>query len=133
MLSHMNQRNYRDQDETKRFRHAYVLKASFDLSSLKQHCERIIFATDGYGDHVDNIKEQLDESLAKFDADKDVFVPVGSAMVNALAGVILQKKLSEKMQSPNNVNFAMGIWSEGSYKFWRFYADAEREAYEIIQ
>lgn len=125
------QRNYQDRDDIKKFRHAYVLKASFNYSPLKPYCERIIFATDGLGDHVDNLKDQLEESLANFDSDKDVLIPVGSALVNFIAGTVLQKKLSEKAGT-KKVNFAMGIWSEGDYKFWNVYTDTS-DAYEIIQ
>lgn len=127
------QRNYQDRDDIKKFRHAYVLKASFNYSPLKPYCERIIFATDGLGDHVDNLKDQLEEALTNFDSDKDVLIPVGSALVNVMAGAILQKNLSEKAVPPKKVNFAMGIWSEGDYKFWNVYTDADMDAYEIIR
>lgn len=127
------QRNYKDTDQKRQFRHAYVLKPNFNFSSLAPYCERIIYAVEGYGDHVDNIKDQLEESLSNFDDDKDVLIPVGSALINVLAGAILQKKLSEKTKLPKKVSFALGIWSEGSYKFWTVYTDPDMDAYEIIQ
>jgi len=126
------QRNYRDIDQKRQFRHAYVLKPSFNFQPLTPYCERIIYATEGYGDHIDNIKDQLEESLADFDENRDVLIPVGSAYINVLAGAILQKKLSEKITPPKRVSFAMGIWSEGAYKFWNVYTDTDMEAYEII-
>lgn len=119
----------RDQD-TKRFRHAYVLKpGQFDFSSLKTFTERIIFVTDGYSDHVDSTREQLYDAFQGFDANKDVIVPVGSAIVVLLAGQMLQRVMQDR---PEWDSFAMGIFLEGSYHFWRIHTDPEKESYEII-
>lgn len=132
MNSHM-QRDFSSRDVKKQFRHAYVLKANFNFSALKPFCERIIYAVEGYGDHIDNVLDQLEESLSDFDADKDVLVPVGNAYINFLAGVVLQKKLIEKRPAKDS-SFSMAIWTADSgYKFWIVNVDQQMESYEIIQ
>lgn len=126
------QRNYKDREQKRQFRYAYVLKTGFNYSPLAPYCERVISAVEGIGDHVDNVKDQLEESLSNFDDEKDVLIPVGNAYINVLAGMILHRKLAEK-KSLKQISFAMGIWSEGSYTFWMVYSDKDMEAYEIIQ
>jgi hypothetical protein len=121
-----------DTGGSKRFRHAYVIKpGQFDFSALKPYCERIIFVTDGYGDHVDSTRQQLHEGLANFDAEKDVIIPVGSAMVNVMAGAVIQEKLNASGKKNWN-SFAMGIFLDGSYHFWRIHDNPSTESYEII-
>jgi hypothetical protein len=116
--------------DVKKFRHAYVIKpGQFNFSPLEPYCGHIVFVTDGYGDHVDNIREQLYKSLKDFDADKDVIIPVGSAMVAVLAGQVLQEVMGHRTDWDS---FAMGIFLEGGYHFWRVHTDPEKESYEII-
>jgi hypothetical protein len=123
------QRLLHQEHDVKRFRHAYVIKpGQFDFSALKPFCDRIIFVTDGYGDHVDSIREQLNDGLDSFDPNKDVIVPVGSAMVNVLAGAIVQRMLEGHKAD----SFAMGIFLEGNYHFWRVHTDPAIESYEIL-
>lgn len=119
----------RDPDNRVGFRNAYVLKAGkFDFSSLKPYCERIIFVTDGYGDHVDNLREQVIEHLQHFHPDKDVIIPIGSPMVGVLAGQLMQRYISEKQGD----SYAMGIFLEGRYHFWRISCLPWIESYKII-
>lgn len=141
----MNQfkNNYQNEYEVvkKKFRHAYVLKPSFNFSPLKPYCERIIYAVEGYANAVDILRTELETSFANFDAERDVLIPVGSAQINLLAGTVLQRLISER--EPIRPSFAMGIysrpdsedgeWVQGDYIFWRVHLDGVTESYEIIQ
>lgn len=134
----LTQRKYTDQDEKKKFRYAYVMKPSFDFGGLKPFCEKIIFAVDGWGDHVDNIRDQLEKALSEFDDGKDVIIPVGTPYINMLAGSIVQRKILEKNPA-SKASYAMGIYARpdplapGFYYFWRVASDPAVESYEIIQ
>lgn len=113
----------------KRFRTAYVIKpARLDFSALEADCEEVKYMTDGVGDHVDNIREQVERSLKDFDAEKDVLIPVGSAYVAFLAGQIVRWKI---YQNPFWDSFAMGIFLNGSYYFWRIYVDPAKDSVRV--
>lgn len=116
----------------RKFRYAFALKPGFDFSSLKPYCDRIVYATDGYGDNVDNIRDQLEESLAKFDRSKDVIVPTGSAIACVLAGSIVQRIVSEQKDRSEDSSYAMAVYYEGSYKFYRVFTEGDSDSYEII-
>src|SRR6187549_3861867 len=78
--------------ERKVFRNAYIVKpGTFDFSELKLYCEQLIYITDGQADHVDNLRAQIENSFVGFDANKDIIVPVGSAIVVLLTGQIFQR------------------------------------------
>jgi hypothetical protein len=105
------------QDEGLRvFRNAYVLKPGFNYSTLKPYVERIKFASDGMGDEVDSVRQQLEEGFSDFDARTDVVIPVGVSWINFLAGTIIQRKVLEDI---NSDSYLIGIWQEGGYKFYR--------------
>lgn len=116
--------------EDKRFRFAHVLKPGFDFSPLVPFCERIVYSTDGYGDTVPNLREQLEETMQRFDADKDVLIPVGSATICILAATLLVRIMMSNGKRWDS--YAMGVYTEGGYQFWRVPLDANQEAYDII-
>ena len=120
-----------DTGESRKFRYGYIVKkpTKLDFSSLEDSCQELIYLTDNVGDHVDNVREQIEKNLADFDANKDVFIPVGSAVVVFITGQILQRKL---LENPRWDSYAMGIFLNGSYYFWRIHTDPEKESYEII-
>lgn len=116
--------------DDKRFRHAYVIKpGSFDFSPLQPFCEKIIYATDGQSNHVDNLRDQLYAALAEFHPDKDVLIPVGSAMVNVLAGQIVHEMVERTAKCDS---YAMGIFLDGNYHFWRIYINSDVESDRIL-
>lgn len=119
------------EEVTKKFRFAHVLKPGFDFKPLVPYCERIVYSTDGYGDTVLNLREQLEESMQRFDPDKDVLIPVGSATICTLAATMLvQIMLSSG--SKNWSSYAMGVYTEGEYQFWRVPLSPDEEAYDIL-
>lgn len=123
---------YQNQEtDKKKFRHAYVLKPSFNFSPLKQYCEKIIYATEGYATELEEIRKELEISLADFDDELDVLVPVGAAWSNLVAGMIIQRMIAAK--GDRRPSIALGIFSDGDYNFWRFPLDGVTETYEIIQ
>lgn len=117
-------------DRTYNFRNAYILKPGFDFSSLKPHCKKLIYATDGYTDKVDNIRRQLHEAFESFDEEHDVVIPVGNTIVCLLAGAILYRIISARSVEP--VGFYMGIYQEGAYEFQRVFVDPSMESYEVM-
>lgn len=131
MNSFRNNFNQEYEIGRKKFRHAYVLKPSFNFSPLKQYCEKIMYATEGYATDVDEIRHELETSLSDFDDEKDVLVPVGTALSNLIAGSVLQRLIVAKGDTRPSI--ALGIFSDGDYTFWRFHLDGVTEAYEIIQ
>lgn len=120
-----------DNLEEKRFRFAHVLKPGFDFSILRQYCERIVYSTDGYGDNVPNLREQLEEAMERFDPDKDVLIPIGSATICTLAATLLARKMLLS-GNKNWDSYAMGVYSEGNYQFWRIPLDPSQEVYDIM-
>lgn len=124
-----NQQEY--ETEKKKFRHAYVLKPSFNFSPLKPYCEKIMYATEGYADNLEDIRKELETSLSEFDDERDVLVPVGAAWTNLVAGMVIQRLIMQREQRRPSI--ALGIFSDGDYNFWRFHLDGETETYEIIQ
>lgn len=86
------------------FRNAYVLKAGFRFSALREYCQNIIYVTDGFIIDLNQLQEQLDEVFSEFDPDQDCLVPVGTAIVNILAGIMLAK------QFPTSV-ISVGIYN----------------------
>lgn len=119
-------------ESERRFRFAHVLKPGFDFSILRNYCERIVFSTDGYGDNVPNLREQLEESMDRFDPDKDVLIPIGSATICTLAATLLVRRMIEHKEK-NWTSYAMGVYSEGDYQFWRVPISPEEEVYDILQ
>lgn len=115
--------------KSKRFRSAFIIKpAKLDFSPLLEDCENLLYVTDGVGDHVDNIREQVERSLRDFDAKRDVIIPVGSAYVAFLSGQILRQKIYERSDWDS---FAMGVFLNGSYYFWRIYVDPSRDSEKV--
>ena len=72
-----------------KYRNAFVLKPGFNFLPLRPHVERVIYATDGIIFNVQDVALQLAESLYQFDPELDCIVPVGTAVVNVVAGLIL--------------------------------------------
>jgi len=123
----------RDREEVKRFRRGVVLKpGSFDLSKLKEVCERIVYATDGYGVRTDEIKQQLEEGLKEFDPHTDVLVPLGSASICVMAAVVLTRSILQSKRDDID-GFMMGVFlpPSGSYEFWHVPIHPEDRAREL--
>lgn len=131
----MNQtRPYHEQDsDTRRFRFAHVLKPGFDFSVLRNYCERIIYSTDGYSDNIPNLREQLEEAMERFDPDKDVLIPIGSGAICAVAATILTYRMVNSDRYKNWTSYAMGVYTEGDYQFWRIPVNPGEEVYDILQ
>lgn len=121
----------------RRFRFAYVLKPGFDFSILRKYCERIIYSTDGYGDNLPNLREQLEESMARFDPNKDILIPIGSAAICTVAATLLVRNMvaHNQISLPKDKwdSYAMGVYTDGDYQFWRVPLDPSQEVYDILQ
>lgn len=126
------QARFEQNEDTRRFRFAHVLKPGFDFSILRNYCERIVYSTDGYGDNVPNLREQLEESIERFDPDKDVLIPIGSATICTLAATLLVYKMINSGKKSWD-SYAMGVYTEGDYQFWRVPISPDGEVYDILQ
>lgn len=118
---------------SKKFRYAFVISpGQFDFSPLKPYCERIIYATDGFSDTLESIREQLEESLVRFDPDKDVIVSTGKSVPSVMAGMIIMRHIMRSgRKSWDSVVFS--IYQGGTYVFWRVPLDPDREIYNITE
>jgi hypothetical protein len=120
-----------EEHEAKRFRFGFVISpGQFDFSPLKLYCDRIIYATDGFSDTVESIREQLEESLARFDPNKDVIVTTGKTVASVMTGMIIMRRIQEA-QKRDWDSVAFGIFQAGDYLFWRIPTDPAREVYDI--
>lgn len=117
--------------ERRKFRHAYVLKPSFNFSPLKPYCEKIVYATEGYAESPDVIRAELEASFSEFDENRDVLIPAGQTLTGFLAGMTLYRLIIEKGERRPSI--AIGVFKEGDYNFWRLHLDGVTEDYEIIQ
>lgn len=118
-------------EETVRFRRAWVLKPGFNFSALKPYCEVISFGTDGYADTVEEQWNQLKTRLLEFDAEKDVLIPIGSAALCTMAATVLSRLILNSGRN-NWTSYAMGVYRDGDYQFWRVPTNLREEAYDIL-
>lgn len=124
--------NISDENESyKKFRFGFVISpGQFDFSPLKAHCERIIYATDGFGDSLDSIREQLEENLARFDPNRDVVVSTGKTVPSIMTGMIMMRRILQENRKDWD-SIAFGIYQGGDYTFWRVPIDPTHEIYDI--
>lgn len=128
----------REFSEAKRFRYAFVVKPGHNFAPLRPYCERLVFLTDGLTDHVDVIREQIEENMQEYDPEKDVLIPVGTSLANMITGTVIHRILLERYK-PGHRNYAIGMFQfisqeeGGKYVFYRLATEPDRESYEIIQ
>lgn len=118
-------------EEKKQFRHAWVLKPGFKFSYLAPYCEKICFGTDGYADTVEEQWEQLRVNLLDFDPDKDVLIPIGSASLCTMAATVLVRLCINSGRKDWD-SYAMGVYKENDYIFWRVPTNVRDSAYDIL-
>ena len=117
--------------DTTQFRHAFVLKPGpYKFGTLKEKCDRIIYATDGMANEVYEMRRQLEQSLVEFDPKTDVLIAVGSANLAVIAGMILTR-LIERNAPMAWQSFALGVYTGEDYLFWRVPIGADEEPYEF--
>lgn len=116
----------------KRFRYAWVLKPGFNFVPLGPYCERIMFATDGYADTVEEQWNQLRVKLLGFDADRDVLIPIGSAALCSMAATVLTRLCESSHLGVRWTSYAMGVYKENDYIFWRVPTNVREDAYDIL-
>lgn len=73
------------------FRFAFCLKAGFKYEPLKPYCQGIVLCTDGFSTATTLIAIQLSKHLKEFDPMQDCIIPVGTPMINLIAGHILHE------------------------------------------
>jgi hypothetical protein len=118
---------------SKKFRYAFVISpGQFDFSPLKPYCDRIIYATDGFGDSLESIREQLEENLIRFDPDKDVIVSTGKSVPSVMTGMIIMRHIMNSGRK-NWDSVVFSIYQNGGYVFWRVPLDPDKEIYDITE
>lgn len=117
-------------DEKKMFRNAYCFKAGYDFSTLKPYCENIVMVTDGYSDHIDNVRARLELGLQEYDSDKDLIVLAGRVIDHLLVGQIITQKILEKPKAYQS--YAIAVYFNYSYIFYQVYLDPTIEAHEMV-
>lgn len=116
--------------DTVRFKCAYILKPGpYKFDTLKDQCDRLVFATDGMANEVYDMKMQLEWTLKDFDPKHDVLIAVGSANLAVIAGTILGRLI--RNSAPTDwQSYALGVYTNERYLFWRIPIMAE-EPYEF--
>lgn len=128
--NHLMDQRFRDPTAKKIFRNAYVFKIGADYSTLKPYCENVIVATDGYVDHMDNVRNNLETQLADYDSDKDVIVMIGRAFDNLLVGMIVTQKVLQKPK--HRQSFAIAVYYQAHYHFYEVALDPSIESHEVL-
>lgn len=113
------------------FRKAHVLKPGFNFSSLGPYCEEIVFSTDGHAETVEEQWNQLKIKMLDFDANRDVLIPIGSASLCSMAGTVLTR-LCLHSGRKNWTSYAMGVYRDIDYQFWRVPVNLRQDAYDIL-
>jgi hypothetical protein len=114
--------------ENPRFHKAFCGKPGFRLNALKAYAEKVEFITDGYTTDVDELAEQVADSLKIFNPSEDCLIPAGTGIINILVGYYLSS------QFPNSsiviAFFQREITKHDrsivpeDYQFYRFYPKA---------
>lgn len=128
--NHLMDQRFVDPDAKKTFRNAYVFKTGADYSTLKPYCENIILVTDGFVDHLDNVRKNLETNLAEYDSDKDVIVVIGRAFDNLLVGMIVAQKVLEKPK--HRQSYAIAVYYKAHYMFYEVPLDPSVESHEVL-
>lgn len=119
-----------DPTAKKMFRNAYCFKVGYDFSTLKPYCENLVMVTDGYSDHLDNVRAKLELGLQDYDSDKDVIVLAGRVIDSLLVGQIVTQKILQKQKIFQS--YAIAVYFNSSYIFYQIYLDPTIEAHEMV-
>lgn len=72
------------------YRFAFCLKAGFKYEPLRPYCQGIVLCTDGFATETVLLAAQLKRHLKDLDPFQDCVIPVGTPMINLIAGYILR-------------------------------------------
>lgn len=94
----------------KRFRVAWVVEPSHDMSPLLKYVERIEFLCSGY-ERTEELMLIIADKMTMFNRETDVLVPTGRVIASLITGIILTG-----MEPP----ITLGLFRERDYHFSSF-------------